>query len=133
MPKTVGIIVIVALAAIGGGWIWGASGRADIDRARRDAEERAEFAEARASLLDARVGLFMRNFGDAGRAFDAASGRVTRLQTRLRETGQAERAGRLQIVLTNLAEARRLTLGLDTGAQAPAEVAVAALTAAATP
>jgi len=133
MLKTAGIILIAALATVGGGWIWGASGRADLDRARRAAEERADFAEARAKLLDARLGLFMKNFGDAGRAMDEARDRVAALQTRLRETGQAERAGRLQIVLTNVAEARRLTFGLDAGAQTPAEAALAALAVAATP
>jgi len=133
MLKTAGIIVIVALATIGGGWIWGAAGRADIDRARRAAEQRADFAEARARLLDARVGLFMMNFGDAGRAIDDTRGRVTALQTRLREGGQAERAGRLEIVLAHLGDAGRLTVGLDARAQAATDAALAALAAAAAP
>jgi hypothetical protein len=133
MLKTAGIIVIVALATLGAGWIWGASGRGDIDRARRAAELRAEFAEARASLLEARVSLFKVNFGDAGRAFDDARARVSGLQTRLREAGQAERAGRLEIVLAHIGDAGRLTLALDARAQAAADGALAALSAAATP
>jgi len=133
MLKTVGIIFIVALATVGTGWIWGASGRADIDRARRAAELRADFAEARALLLDARVSLFKVNFGDAGRSLDTARARVATLQTRLREVGQAERAGRLEIVLAHLGDAGRLTLALDARAHAAAESALAALTAAATP
>ena len=133
MLKTAGMILIVALATVGAGWLWGASGRADVDRARRAAELRADFAEARVSLLDARVSLFTLNFGDAGRAFAEARGRVGALQIRLREAGQAERAGRLEIVLAHIGDAGRLTLALDPRAQSAAAGALAALTAAATP
>ena len=133
MLKTTGIIIIVAFATVGTGWIWGASGRADIDRTRRAAELRADFAEARALLLEARVSLFKVNFGDAGRSLDAARTRVAALQTRLRESGQAERAGRLEIALAHVGDAGRLTLALDGRAHAAAEGALAALTAAAIP
>ncbi len=133
MLKTTGIALIVALAMIGGGWLWGASGRSETEQAQRAADLRADFAEARALLLEARVHLFTVNFGSAGRALDDARARITALQTRLREAGQAERAGRLEIVLAHIGDAGRLTLALDARAQNAAEGALDALAAAAAP
>ena len=133
MFKTAGIVLLAAVVAVGIGWVWGASGRADVEQARRTAELRAGFAEARALLLEARVSLFTMNFGQAGRAFDQARNLVTSLQARLREAGQAERAGRLEIVLGHLGDAGRFTLALDARAQNAAEAALDALAAAATP
>jgi hypothetical protein len=133
MLKTTGIALIVALAMIGGGWLWGVSGRSEAEQAQRAAELRADLAESRALLLEARVHLFTVNFGSAGRALDDARARITALQTRLREVGQAERAGQLEIVLAHIGDAGRLTLALDARAQNAAEAALNALTAAATP
>ena len=133
MLKTTGIALIVALAMIGGGWLWGASGRAEAERAQRAAESRADVAESRALLLEARVHLFTVNFGSAGRVLDDARARITALQTRLREAGQAERAGQLEIVLAHIGDAGRLTLALDARAQNAAEGALNALAAAAAP
>lgn len=133
MLRTTGIALVVALALIGGGWLWGASGRSEAEQAQRAAELRADFAESRALLLEARVELFTVNFGTAGRALDEARARVTALQTRLREAGQAERAGRLEIVLAHVGDAGRLTLALDARAQNAAEGALGALAAAAVP
>ena len=89
MLKTIGIALIVALAMIGGGWLWGASGRSEAEQAQRAAELRADVAESRALLLEARVHLYTVNFGSAGRALDDARARITAMQTRLREAGQA--------------------------------------------
>ena len=133
MLKTIGIALIVALAMIGGGWLWGASGRSEAEQAQRAAELRADVAESRALLLEARVHLYTVNFGSAGRALDDARARITAMQTRLREAGQAERAGQLEIVLAHIGDAGRLTLALDARAQNAAEGALNALTAAAEP
>jgi hypothetical protein len=51
----------------------------------------------------------------------------------LREAGQAERAGRVEIVLGHLGDAGRFTLAMDARAQNAAEAALDALAAAATP
>ena len=133
MLRLVGVAVLVVVAAVGAGWVWGASGRAETEQARRTAELRAEFAEARAWLLEARVSLFLVNFGDAGRAFDEARARITALQTHLREIGKAERAGRLEIVLAQVGDAGRLTLALDARAHAAADQALRTLAASAVP
>ena len=49
--------VVALMAAVLGGWLWGASGRWEIDRALRAAEIRNEVVEARAEILGARVSL----------------------------------------------------------------------------
>jgi len=110
---------VAALAvAFGVGWVTGASGRSEVEQARRSLEERADLAEARALVLDGRVSLFLVNFGDASRRFVEARGVLERAQRRLREVGQAERAGRVEVALSHLRDAERLTAALDqTGAQ----------------
>jgi hypothetical protein len=56
MAMRVGAAVAL-LAAVLGGWLWGASGRWEIDRALRAAELRNELLDARAAVLGARVSL----------------------------------------------------------------------------
>ena len=130
--KLVGWAALALVVAFGAGWIVGSSGRSAAEDERRQAEERADFGEARARILGGRVSLFLVNFGDASRRFEEARAIVERAQTRLREMGQAERAGRLEIVLTNLRDAQRLAAALDASAQNAADQAVQALDAAAT-
>jgi hypothetical protein len=130
--RVVGVILIALVAAAGAGWLSGASGRSALERERDLFEMRAEFAEARALVLDARVSLFLSNFGDAIQRLQQARTFVTRLQTRLREMGQTDQAGRLEIANSNLADAQRLAATFDaTRAQAAADQAMAALRAAA--
>lgn len=115
----------LALAVVfGAGWLVGASGRAEVDQGRRDAEARADFAVARAYALEGRVSLFQSNFGQASRAFEVARAAAARVQTRLRQLGDAGRAGQLEVALVQLGEAQRLALALDGAAQAAAEQAV---------
>jgi hypothetical protein len=73
------------------------------------------------------VQIFLVNFGEASRRFESAIGAVERVQTTLRETGQAERAGRLEIPLTHLRDAQRLAASLDPSARNSAEEALQAL------
>jgi hypothetical protein len=115
--------------ALGAGWMWGASGKAAIEEQRRMLIERADLAEARALVLDGRVSLFLLNFGDAGQRFEQAQRIVAQIQVRLRETGQAERAGRVEIVLAHLKDAQRLAAAVDQNAQGAAEAALQALSA----
>jgi hypothetical protein len=133
MLKITGYALLGVAVTLGIGWIWGASGRGDLEQARRAAEVRADFAQARALLLEARVHLYTMNFGSAGRAFEDARARITALQTRLRESGQAERAGRLAIALGHVSDAGRFTLAMDARAQNAAEAALEALAAVGTP
>ena len=127
--KLAGSVVLAIVVAFGVGWIVGASGRSTIEQARAQSEMRAEFAEVRSRILGARVSLFLVNFGDAGRQLEDARGRAEKLQSRLRELGQAERAGKLEIAIAHLRDAQRLTSSVDQSAQASADEALKALAA----
>ncbi len=111
---TTTLAVVLAFAA---GWVWGASGKAGVELARRDLDDRADLAVARAETLDGRVKLVQQNFGDAGQRFARAQGLVEKVQLRWRETAQTERVGHLEVVLSHLKEARRLCAALDATAQ----------------
>lgn len=126
-PRTIGIVAAVVVAAGVAGWLYGASGRSDAEQARRAAVQRADINEARALVLEGNVALFQSNFGDATKRFDAARAAVERIQGALRETGQAERAGRLEIVLSHLRDAQRLAVALDANARTAADAAIQAL------
>ena len=128
-PKTLGGIVLAMLVALGAGWVWGASGKSTVDQERRRLEQRADYEAARAALLDGRVSLFLNNFGDASKHFEAARIDLEQLQVRLREVGQAERAGRVEIALSNVRDAQRLSAQLDASAQNAASAALQALSA----
>jgi hypothetical protein len=128
--KSVAWISAGVLAVFAVGWLVGGSGKSAFSLERRAATERAGFAEARAAVLDGQVSLYQSNFGDAARQFGAAQATAEALQSALRETGQAERAGRIEIVLSHLREAQRLSTALETGAQDAARQALAALDAA---
>jgi hypothetical protein len=122
---TWGIVVLATVFAVG--WVWGASGRSAVALTQEQSEIRGSMTDARALVLEGRVSLFQANFGDASRSFDAARTAVERLQTRLRESGQADRAGRLQIVLAHLSDAQRLAVALDQSAHGAADEALKAL------
>jgi hypothetical protein len=128
--KVAGWTALALVVALAGGWTLGASGRSAFVQERRAAEDRALFAEARALALDGRVSLFLVNFGDASTRFEEAHAVVERLQAAMRETGQAERAGGLEIVLAQLRDAQRLSAALDQSAQHSAAEALKALDAA---
>jgi hypothetical protein len=127
-PRTIGIVAVIVAGAAASGWIYGASGRSDVEQARRAAVQRADLNEARALVLEGNVALFQSNFGDATKRFEAARVAVERMQVALRETGQAERAGRLEIVLSHLRDAQRLAVSLDANARNAADAALQALT-----
>lgn len=126
-PRTIGIVAAIVVAAALSGWIYGASGRSQVEQARRAAVQRSELNEARALVLEGNLAVFQLNFGDAAKRFDAARATVERIQTALRETGQAERAGRLEIVLSHLRDAQRLAVSLDGNARLAADEALKAL------
>ncbi len=126
--------IAAAVVAVGlSGWICGASGRSEVEQARRDAVQRADLMEARALILDGQVQIFLVNFGDASRGYEAARVVIERLQTALREVGQAERAGRLEVPLSSLRDAQRLASSLDGSARNSGDEALRALTAFAEP
>lgn len=128
-PKSLAIVAAVVLGAVLAGWVYGASGRSDVEQARRAAVQRADINEARALVSEGQVAVFQLNFGDAAKRFEAARIPVERVQASLRETGQAERAGRLEIALSHLRDAQRLAVSLDANARTAADAAIKALAA----
>lgn len=126
-PKSLLIVSAIVLGAAVAGCVYGASGRSEVERARREAVERADLTEARALVLEGQLAVFQLNFGDAAHRFEAARTPIERVQTALRETGQAERAGRLEIVLSHLRDAQRLAVSLDANARVAADEALRAL------
>ena len=66
------VLLVALLAAFCGGWLWGASGRWEANRALRAAEVQNEILEARASLLRARVSLYEADFVDTARQLEQA-------------------------------------------------------------
>jgi hypothetical protein len=126
--RVIGVILVAILVAAVGGWFAGSSGRGAVEREQAVTEMRADFAEARALVLEGRVSLYSSNFGDAIGQFQEASKRISAVQSRLREIGQVEQAGRLEIAVSSLGEAQRLAATFDTTkAQASAEQALQAL------
>ena len=124
--KTYGWIALVVVAAFSAGWVVGASGRAAVALELGRAEERGSFLEARALVFEGRVDLLV-NEGNAGRRFAEAREVVERVQTRLRESGQAERAGQLAIALEQLNDAEQRAAAGDDSAQSVAETALQTL------
>ncbi len=126
--KHIGAIALAILIAGLGGWIYGASGSSAREQARLVEEQRADLAEVRAHILEGRVSLFLTNFGDASRHFESARTVLERVQARLRESAQAERAGRLEIPIVHLREAQHLASAFDPAAHTAAGEALSALT-----
>jgi len=125
--RLVATIAIGLAVAFGVGWFLGASGKSAIELQRRQQEERADLSEARALTLDGRVALSRSNFGDAVQRFNAARQIIERVQMRMRETNQPERAGQLEIALAHLKDAGRLSVGVDPNAPAAADEAIKAI------
>jgi hypothetical protein len=128
-PKILAIVAGVVVAAAIGGWVYGASGRSTLEGERRAAIQRADMMEARSLILDGQVQVFLVNFGEASQRYEGARVVIERMQLALREVGQAERAGRLEIAATHLRDAQRLASSLDGSARNAGQEALASLEA----
>jgi hypothetical protein len=102
------------------GWVWGASGRSDSDRALQIAELRAQLLEGRAAVLDARLDIYSVNFGEASRNFEAARAALHAANARLMSQSRTEEAKSLEAALTRIDEAQRLAGQLNQDANAVA-------------
>jgi hypothetical protein len=105
-------------AALLGGWLWGASGRWDIERALRTAEVRSDVIEARAAVLGARVSMSdgdyqgtIQQLMNARRLMERACGRLGTPGTCDDLLSQLD----LQGVGAEIDLARRLAATLDSG------------------
>jgi hypothetical protein len=127
--KTLGIVAGCVLLAFVLGWYVGASGRSAVSLELTRTALAADATEIRASLLDARLSLAQSNFGDARRSVQRAQAASVRVESRLRELGEADRAGAVQTVQAHLREADQLAAALDPGADQPAIQALRTLEA----
>jgi hypothetical protein len=111
-------VVVALMAAVLGGWLWGASGRWEIDRALRAGALRNDVAEARAAVLDARASLFDGDYGGTSRHLANARQFIGRACGQLDAVGTCEDLlppldlGRLS---AEIDRARRLAASLEAG------------------
>jgi hypothetical protein len=127
MLKIAGAVAVALVVALAAGWLWGSSGRRDLESRVASLELQNHFAEARARLLAARVDLYTLNFGSATRNFETAKKPLEAIATAFEQDGDAGRAKEARAALAAAEEARRLAAQVNQSAQASAERAVAAL------
>lgn len=126
-------VLLGVIVAVGGGWLWGASGRWACERQLQATELEAQLIEARASLTAARVDLFELNFGRAGAATERAKQALSAAAKRMDQSGQAAEAAAVREVLAMAGDAQRMTVNLDQGANARLAGALEALARATAP
>ena len=131
MLKIVGAIALALVVALAAGWIWGSSGRRDLERRVASLELQNRLSEARALLLAARVDLYTLNFGSATRNFETAKKPLEAIAIAFEQDGDADRAKEARAALAAAEDARRLAAQVNQSAQASAERAVTALARAA--
>ena len=106
------------LLAVLAGWLWGASGNADLERALRAYELQSDLREAQDSLLDARLELDERHFSSASRHLESARGLLRRADARGQRLGWRDEVTRLDLVRfeADIDAAQQLLAQLDPGA-----------------
>jgi hypothetical protein len=113
-------IGLALLVAVGVGWVWGASGRSDSDRALQIAELRGQLLEGRAAVLNARLDIYSVNCGEASRNFEAARAALHAANARLMSQSRTKEAKSLEGALSRIDEAQRLAGQLNQDANAVA-------------
>lgn len=106
-------IVVALVVALSAAWLWGSSGQRDLQRALDAAELRNDLLDARGAALSARVDLYIVNFGDASRDFEAARTALRRAESRLKTLGRDEDVTRVGVALGRIDEAQQLAGKLD--------------------
>lgn len=116
------VMLAVMLATLAGGWLWGAAGRADLERALRSARVQGDLLEARAALLAARVNLCDADFQGVSRHLESARAFVALADARPQTAEVAMELRRLDLAGFRLEidQARRLAAVLARGAGASA-------------
>jgi hypothetical protein len=122
MMKRILGIGVALLIALGSGWVWGTSRRAELTRTLRIAELRAGLLEGRAAVLDARLDIYSVNFGEASRHLEVARSALRAAEARLNSLGgQADT--KLGLALAKIDEAQRMAGQLNQDANALAAAA----------
>jgi len=119
---------VALLVALGAGWVWGAWGSSDTNRALRIAELRDGLLEGRAAVLDARLDIYSVNFGEASRHLEAARSPVRASEARLNSVGRQADTKPLELAPAKIDEAQRMAGQLNQDANALAADAAKAIT-----
>jgi hypothetical protein len=125
--KIIGAVALGMLLALAGGWVWGASGRGELQSRLDETDMRFQVSDARARLLAARVDLYSLNFGAATENLEAAKIPLEAVIHRYEGAGETERATDTRAALAAVEEARRLAAQMDQSAQGAAAAALGAL------
>ena len=120
MPRPLLGVSGALLLALLAGWLWGASGHPDLERALQASELRDDLRDAHASLLGARVELDERDFSSASRHLENARGLLRRAEERGQRLGWRDEVKRLDLARfeSDIDRAQRLLGRLDQGANA---------------
>ena len=125
--KIVGWVALGFILALAGGYVWGASGRLELQSRLHDSDLRVQVSDARTRLLAARVNLYSLNFGAATQNLEAAKIPLQAVVKRYESDGDAARVTDGQQALAAAEKARRLAAQLDQSAQGATADALAAL------
>ena len=125
--KIIGAVALGFVLALAAGWVWGASGRLELQSRLNDADLRVQISDARGRLLAARVDLYSLNFGAATQNLEAAKIPLEAVIHRYERDGETARVAEAQGALRAVEDARRLAAQLDQSAQGAAAGALAAL------
>ena len=111
-------VLAALLIALLGGWLWGAPGNQDLERALRASELRDDLLEAHAAVLGARVDLYEGNLPSASRRLEHARGLLRRAEERGQRLGWRDEVKRLDLARfeSDIDRAQRLLGRLDLGA-----------------
>jgi exonuclease VII small subunit len=124
--KIVGAVAFGFVLAFAGGWVWGASGRVELQSRLKQTDLRLQIAEARGRLLAARVDLYTLNFGAAAQNLESAKAPLEAVIGSYERDGESVRVTHARAALAAAEEARTLAARVDQSAQGAAARALAA-------
>jgi hypothetical protein len=119
--------VVVVIVCLGLAYVWGASGRFDLQRTLDDTRQQLDLAEARGLILAARVSLYNLNFGEASRSLEEAKAPLRRARERYQDVRRSDAALSIEAAVRHVEEAQRLSGKLDPAANTKAGEALEAI------
>ncbi len=124
-------MVLALLVCVLLGYVWGRSGRGELQSTVDDINQQLDLAEARGEILDGRVSLYNNNFGDASRHLESAKAPLQRVKQRYQDDSKRDAASSIDTAMTLIDEAQRMAGKLDPAANNKAGQALEAIKAAA--
>src|SRR6185503_12612657 len=123
-------MVLALLVCVLLGYVWGRSGRGELQSTVDDVKQQLDLAEARGEILDGRVSLYNNNFGDASRHFETAKAPLQRVKQRYQDDSRRDAAASIDTATTLIEEAQKMAGKLDPAANNKAGQALDAIKAA---